>query len=206
MSRRPPRGHDGLMTSSVDREAIDSNAAVAANQAPIVMLRLPWDANSSYQFGCAAGPDAIRGAMHSGSGNDATEYGVEVVPIIRDVGNIELANVADSADDADAITAAIDAELLAGHRVDALGGDHAVTYPIRRAMAKHHERLTVVHIDAHPDTSVDFEGNRFSHASPFVRALEDGCMERLVQVGIRTANRHAREQAERFGGRMLTVG
>ncbi len=62
-------------------------------------------------------------------------------------------------------------------------------------MAKHHPQLTVVHIDAHPDMYDDFEGNPLSHASPFARALEDGCMQRPVQLGIRTATAHSYEQA-----------
>jgi arginase family enzyme len=45
----------------------------------------------------------------------------------------------------------------------------------------------------------EFEGNRLSHACPFARIMEAGLAKRLVQVGIRTLNRHQREQAERFG-------
>jgi arginase family enzyme len=45
----------------------------------------------------------------------------------------------------------------------------------------------------------EFEGNRLSHACPFARIMEAGLAKRLVQVGIRTLNRHQREQAARFG-------
>ena len=171
--------------------------------APLVMLGIPWDANSSHLFGCAAAPDAIRAALHSGSGNDATEHGLHVVPLLNDLGDLTLANEKASTADADAITAAIDEQLVAGNRVIALGGDHAVTYPILRAVARHHADLTVVHVDAHPDLYDDFDDNPFSHASPFARALEDGCMTRLVQLGIRTATRHSHEQAARFGVEMI---
>lgn len=170
---------------------------------PISVIGIPWDANSSFRFGCAAGPAAIRTALHSGSGNDATEHGEHVVPKLRDLGDLELANVAGSFADADVITAAIDDEMTAGHRVISLGGDHAVTYPILRAVARHVDDLTVVHIDAHPDLYENFEDNPLSHASPFARALEDGCMTRLVQLGIRTATTHNREQANRFGVEMI---
>ncbi|MGB0113595.1 MAG: agmatinase [Ilumatobacteraceae bacterium] len=166
---------------------------------PVVLLGVPWDANSSYRFGCAAGPAAIRTALHSGSGNHATEHGLDVVSSLADLGDLDLANELGSAADADAITAAIDAQLTAGTRVISLGGDHAVTYPILRAVGRHHADLTVVHIDAHADTYDDFEGNPFSHASPFARALEDGCMTRLVQLGVRTSTSHLRAQAARFG-------
>lgn len=44
--------------------------------------------------------------------------------------------------------------------------------------------VDVVHLDAHPDLYPDFEGNRYSHACPFARALEDGLVGRLVQPGV----------------------
>jgi arginase family enzyme len=45
----------------------------------------------------------------------------------------------------------------------------------------------------------EFEGSRVSHACPFARIMEERLATRLVQVGIRTLNRHQREQAEKFG-------
>jgi arginase len=98
------------------------------------------------------------------------------------------------------------AELLAGGgRPLALGGDHSVTYPILRAVAGHHPSLTVLHIDAHPDLYDEFEGDRFSHACPFARTMEEGLAQRLVQVGIRTMNGHQRSQANRFGAEILDM-
>lgn len=167
------------------------------------VLGVPIDANSSHLFGCADGPDAIRRALHSGSGNDATEAGVEIVPLLVDLGNLALENLAGSVVDADAITAAATAQHAANQPMVALGGDHSISYPLLRAAAGSHSDLTVVHIDAHPDTYNNFANNPLSHASPFARALEAGCMTKLVQLGIRTANTHAREQAERFGIEMF---
>ncbi len=80
-----------------------------------------------------------------------------------------------------------------------LGGDHSITYPIVKAVARRHPELTIFHFDAHPDLYDEFEGNRLSHACPFARIMEAGLAKRLVQVGIRTINRHQREQAQRFG-------
>ena len=58
---------------------------------------------------------------------------------------------------------------------------------------------------AHPDLYEEFEGNRLSHACPFARIMEAGLAKRLVQVGIRTLNRHQREQAEKFGVDMIEM-
>jgi arginase len=98
------------------------------------------------------------------------------------------------------------AELLAtGARPIALGGDHSVTYPVLRAVARAHPSVTILHIDAHPDLYDEFEGDRFSHACPFARIMEEGLAQRLVQVGIRTMNPHQRGQADRFGVEVIDM-
>jgi agmatinase len=86
-----------------------------------------------------------------------------------------------------------------------LGGDHFVSYPAVAGVAAVHGPLDVLHFDAHPDLYDDFEGDPHSHASPFARIMEQGLARRLVQVGIRTLNRHCREQAERFGVEILEM-
>ncbi|MGH9898563.1 MAG: agmatinase, partial [Pyrinomonadaceae bacterium] len=80
-----------------------------------------------------------------------------------------------------------------------LGGDHSITYPIVRALSKRHPGLSILHFDAHPDLYDEFQGNRYSHASPFARIMEENLVKRLVQVGIRTINGHQQAQAARFG-------
>ena len=67
------------------------------------------------------------------------------------------------------------------------------------AIAAAHGPVDILHFDAHPDLYDDYGGDPRSHASPFARIMEDGLARRLVQVGIRTLNRHCRAQAERFG-------
>jgi agmatinase len=87
----------------------------------------------------------------------------------------------------------------------ALGGDHSVTYPILCAVARVHTDLTILHLDAHPDLYTEFDGDRFSHACPFARIMEDELASRLVQVGIRTMNSHQQAQAERFGVEVIEM-
>jgi arginase len=171
---------------------------------PISLLGIPLDANSSFMAGCAVGPAAIRAALHSDSGNDANESSVHVTPLLDDVGDVAIANELGSYADADVITAAVREQLAAGRQLITLGGDHSVTYPILRAFREVHDDLTVVHIDAHPDMYDNLLDNPLSHASPFARALEQGCMTTLVQLGIRTATQHQVRQAERWNVKMYT--
>ena len=83
-----------------------------------------------------------------------------------------------------------------------LGGDHSITYPVLRAF-KDRGPLTILHFDAHGDIYDNFEGDRFSHACPFARVMEEGLAARLIQVGLRTLTPHQREQSKKFGTEIL---
>ena len=89
--------------------------------------------------------------------------------------------------------------LAKGLRPVCLGGDHSITYPIVRSIARRVPGLTIVHFDAHPDLYDEFQGNRLSHACPFARIMEEGCAKRLIQLGVRTMSGALRAQVERFG-------
>ena len=129
------------------------------------------------------------------------ELGVDLgVPgVYEDAGDLEFAFAEAKKNAFAAIEAGVGALLEQGKRPVSLGGDHSITYPIVKALARRYSELTIFHFDAHPDLYDEFEGNRLSHACPFARIMEAGLAKRLVQVGIRTINRHQREQAERFG-------
>ncbi|MEP6785180.1 MAG: arginase family protein [Sphingomonadales bacterium] len=170
---------------------------------PVVrLIGAPTDCHSSYIRGAALAPHAIRAALASDHGNAAAESGIELGldVLLEDVGNLPLGDtLSDTAsDDALVRDAVSDA---AGRKVlpIVLGGDHAVSVPVVVALAAAHGPLDILHFDAHADLYDDFGGDPRSHASPFARILESGHARRLVQVGIRTLNRHCREQVARFG-------
>jgi agmatinase len=147
--------------------------------------------------GAGDAPAKIREALACDASNHWTETGVDLgTPgIYEDSGDLVLTEENWAA----AIEAGVGALMKRGKRPVSLGGDHSITYPIVRAVAKKFPGLTIFHFDAHPDLYDEFEGNRLSHACPFARIMEAGLARRLVQVGIRTLNRHQREQAKRFG-------
>ncbi|MEL6574284.1 MAG: agmatinase [Pseudomonadota bacterium] len=74
----------------------------------------------------------------------------------------------------------------AGIRPLTCGGDHSISLPILRAIAKD-APLGMIHIDAHCDTGDDYGGSRFHHGAPFKIAVDEGLLvpERVVQIGIR---------------------
>ena len=171
---------------------------------PPTLIGLPYDASSSYLRGGAAAPPLIREALHASASNSWSEAGIDLgAPgVLADAGDLDLPPTAAART---IITAGIQHVLDDGGRPLALGGDHSVTYAILRAVGLRYPGLTLVHIDAHPDLYADFEGDRFSHACPFARIVEEGLVRRLVQIGIRTLNGHQREQAARFGVEIIDM-
>jgi agmatinase len=163
----------------------------------VSILGVPNDDNSSFLKGSAEAPFHIRREFWSEANNLWTEAGVDlgVQGRLRDRGDIRFDK------DRDAW------ELIESNAYEALkerlpviflGGDHAITHPLLRAVRRYHSRLTILHFDAHPDIYHDFMGNPRSHASPFARIMEERLADHLVQVGIRTATGHQRSQIERF--------
>ena len=68
------------------------------------------------------------------------------------------------------------------------GGDHAITLPILRALARARGGpLGLVHFDAHCDTGPELFGHKHHHGGPFKVAVEDGALDpkRTIQIGIR---------------------
>ena len=67
------------------------------------------------------------------------------------------------------------------------GGDHLVTLPILRALAVD-APVGLIQFDSHTDLFDSyFGGNKFTHGTPFRRAIEEGLVDpkRFVQIGIR---------------------
>jgi len=164
----------------------------------VALVGILSDANSSHKRGAAAAPEFIRRALHSGSANLCSELGVDLAEnnCFIDVGDRQVDNDPES-------FLAIEDEIIKitqrGALPLVLGGDHAITYPVLRAIKRANGPVNILHFDAHPDLYHDYEGNPYSHASPFARIMEEGLASRLVQIGIRTLNQGQRKQAERFG-------
>ena len=164
----------------------------------IALLGVPWDASSSFQRGAAAAPDKIRAALSSPSSNSWNERGDDIAAegVFEDSGNVRVGD--DPAKARQAIERAIRGVLSRGYRPLVLGGDHSITYPVLRAF-KENPPAAIVHFDAHGDVYDEFEGDRYSHACPFARIMEERLSGRLVQIGVRTLTSHQRAQIAKFG-------
>jgi agmatinase len=164
----------------------------------VALLGLPIDEYSSHLKGAAGAPAAIRRALFSDETNPFTEEGLDIAaPSVLDDRDDMVLDVGE--DPWPRIEVEVDAIIAAGARPLLLGGDHSVTHPILRSVRRHHLRLALVHIDAHPDLYEDFGGTPRSHASPIARILEEGLADRVVQIGIRSTTTHQQQQQARYG-------
>lgn len=173
--------------------------------ASVALLGVPHDLNSSFMRGAAKGPQSIRPELHSDAYSLWTETGFDLGKpgVLVDYGDIAFSG---AVDDWELIESEVGRVMADNHPLICLGGDHAITHPIMRAVRKRHARFTIVHIDAHPDIYHNYQDNPRSHTSPFARIMEEALADRLIQIGLRTVNDHHREQFEKFAVEHIEAG
>lgn len=181
----------------------NSSPPEAANT-KLALIGIRYDDNSSFMKGAGDAPPQIRAAFRSEASNLWSETGVDLSSetTFFDAGDIE--SVAGT-EILSLIEESVYTLLNDGLAPICLGGDHSITYPVVKAFARKYKDLSILHFDAHPDLYEDYHGNRYSHASPFARIMEEGLAKRLVQVGIRTINQHQRDQAKKFGAEIYEM-
>jgi len=153
----------------------------------VALLGIPYDGGVSYRPGARFGPRAVR---EQSSLIRPWNPVLKVHPFQRlrmaDCGDVDV--IPTSIERTfERVEQAIDAVIVAGAMPLVVGGDHSITLPILRSLARRHGRLGLVHFDAHPDTWDEYFGSKFFHGTPFRRALEEGLVDphRMIQVGIR---------------------
>jgi agmatinase len=105
---------------------------------------------------------------------------------VADCGDVDT-NPLDIIDTYSRIEERVGAILAAGAVPACVGGDHSISLPILRAVARTHGAVALVHFDSHQDMWEEYFGNRYFHGTPFRRALEEGLYapRDTVQIGIR---------------------
>ena len=171
----------------------------------IAILGIPFDEKSCFLRGAARGPQAIRTASTGRMINSWTELGVnlEEETVMADLGDMD---VSGSFLEVFSRIEGKACEILEKKAVPIfLGGDHSITYPIIKAFARKYNTLDILHFDAHPDLYEELYGDRYSHACPFARIVEEGLAKNLVQIGIRAATGQQRDKAAKHKVRMIEM-
>ena len=162
------------------------------------MLGVPHDAGTTYQPGARLAPYHIRRVSALVQGHHPV-HGIDVFARIRCV---DAGNVVFPPFDRAAMRGAVEAEVrqlaAAGVAPLVVGGDHSVTLPVLRALAKQHGPLAIVHVDAHLDLSgPDVWGDEFHHGTPLRHAIDEHLVEpgQLYQLGVRGPRGTANDDA-----------
>lgn len=153
----------------------------------VALLGVPFDGGTSYRTGARFGPREIRAqsAMIR-----PYSHPQRVAPFERlrvaDYGDIDIVPISIERT-MDVVEKAI-SKLLDAHVTPvSVGGDHSISLPILRAMARAHGPVGLIHFDSHTDCWDQYFGSKYFHGTMFRRAVEEGVIDpaRTIQLGIR---------------------
>lgn len=153
----------------------------------VALLGIPYDGGTSYRSGARHGPRHVRDQSSLiRPWNPVLQVSPFEKLAVADYGDVDVVPISIE-DTFAAIEREIDAVTEAGVIPLSVGGDHSITLPILRSLARRHGRLGLVHFDAHPDTWDEYFGSKYFHGTTFRRAVEEGLVDggRIVQIGIR---------------------
>ncbi|MGQ0676999.1 MAG: agmatinase [Rhodospirillales bacterium] len=175
----------------------------------IALVGVPWDGGTTNRAGARHGPRALRDASCL----------MRLIHHVSRISPYDLARIGDMGDcpvnpvDLHDTLGRVEKFFARIHEGGAVplsaGGDHLVTLPIMRAIARERP-VGMVHFDAHSDTwDRYFGGHKFTHGTPFRRAIEEGLLDpkRTIQIGIRGSlyGENDNDWAEKQGVRVIYI-
>ena len=153
----------------------------------IGLVGVPWDGGTTNRAGARHGPRQVRDASTMiRAMNSVTGIAPFDLVNCADLGDVP-PNPVDIMDTLERITGFMSGLSAQGIVPLTVGGDHLVSLPVLRALARD-APLGLVQFDSHTDLFDSyFGGSKFTHGTPFRRAVEEGLIDpaRFVQVGIR---------------------
>lgn len=155
----------------------------------IALIGVPYDGGVENRSGQRHGPREMRNmSTFMRTIHHVTRINPYEICRICDMGDVPLPDMFDIKGAFDNITAFYRRVHAAGTVPLTAGGDHSISLPILRAIAADRP-VGMVHIDAHTDTCDDEFGYKYTHGTPFRRAVEEGLLDpqRTIQIGIRGA-------------------
>ncbi|MCA1770704.1 MAG: agmatinase [Halomonas sp.] len=150
-------------------------------------IGIPMDIGTSNRPGTRLGPRQIRDESRMlRPYNMATRAAPYDSLQVADIGDVPI-NTFNLLKSVARITEFYDEVLRHDCKPLTLGGEHTITLPILRAMAKKHGPVGLIQIDAHADVNDHMFGEPIAHGTPFRRAQEEGLLatNKVVQIGLR---------------------
>lgn len=174
----------------------------------VAIVGVPFDTGASYRVGARFGPEAIRSVSallrHH---NEVLDVSIFDHCSVVDYGDLPV-NPGYIEDSYKMIEEGLLPILDGGVTPIMLGGDHSVTLPELRAMAKTHGPVALIHFDSHTDTGDKRFGRKYTHGTPFRRAVEEGLIlvDHSIQAGMRGSiySRDSLDDARKMGFDLVT--
>ena len=181
------------------------------HQLDVAIVGVPLDSGTIYRNGTRFGPRETR--IHSATVrkyNPAMQINPYEKLRVADYGDIDV-NPFSVENAHQTIEQEVQKIIDAGARPFAIGGDHSISLPILRALARKHgyDQLGMIHLDAHRDTSPEYFGQRYYHGSPFRCAIEENLLDpkKMIQIGFRgqTSDEKAFNFQKKHGITMIPI-
>ena len=167
----------------------------------VAVLGVPIDIGTSWRSGTRFGPKQVRSeSAMIRPYNLATGAAPFDSLQVADIGDLAI-NTFSLADSLRIIAESYDDILQYDAVPLAIGGDHSITLPILRSIARRHGPVALIHVDAHADVNDEMFGMRETHGTVFRRAYEEGLIQpaKTYQVGLRGSGYFAEDFTEAAG-------
>ncbi|WIY24972.1 agmatinase [Parasedimentitalea psychrophila] len=167
----------------------------------VAVLGIPMDIGTSWRSGTRFGPKQIRAESAMIRPYNMTTKAAPFDYLqIADIGDLAI-NTFSLPDSLRIIESSYDAIVATNVVPVAMGGDHSITLPILRSIAKKYGPVAVVHVDAHADVNDEMFGEKETHGTVFRRAYEEGLIQadKTYQVGLRGTGYAASDFTEAQG-------
>ncbi len=175
----------------------------------VAIAGVPFDGGMTNKNGARHGPRQVREMSHAHIRpfHPTSERSPFRICRAADLGDVPI-NPINQADSLARIEAFMARIVAAGAKPLSVGGDHLVSLPILRAVARERP-VGMVHFDAHSDTYDTVFDDPYDNGTPFRRAIEEGLLapERTIQIGIRGSQYSADDLtfARQSGIRVVTI-
>lgn len=180
-----------------------------AEELDVALLGIPFDGGTTYRPGTRFGPRHVREqSVLIRPWNPVLNVNPFAKYRIGDYGDFSV-NPLSIEDTFRRVEAQMQPLLNTGTRCVSVGGDHSLSLPLLRAIAKKHGPVALIQFDAHNDLWDEYFGCKYSHGTPFRRAIEEGLIRKgcFLQVGLRgqVYSQHDFDFARKNKVRMITA-
>jgi agmatinase len=183
-------------------EAYSGNVFIKSHpsyqESSVVLYGMPMDWTVSYRPGSRFGPARIREVSIG-----LEEYSAYLDRELEEVKYFDAGDIplpfGNPQRSIDMIEDYIDQLLADGKIPFGMGGEHLVSWPVMKAVAKKNPDLAIIHMDAHTDLREEYEGEPLSHSTPIRKIAEHIGPENVYSFGIRSGMKEEFQWAKENG-------